>query len=408
MEFDLVIVGAGPAGLSFARSLAGSGLRLALVDPHEAASLSDPPFDGREIALTHHSVYLLRRLGLWERMPADAIHVLRDAQVLDGDSQPGMQLRHGESDRPQLGFLVANQLIRRTAFAAIEGQEALSLFCGQRVIEIHADRERAQVRLSDGQILSTRLVVAADSRFSETRRAMGIPADMHDFGKTMMVCRMQHEQPHHQVAWEWFDYGQTLALLPLVEHQSSVVVTLSHAGIERLMAMPEADFGAAMEVRFHQRLGRMRLTSTRHAYPLVGVYPRHFVAERFAVIGDAAVGMHPVTAHGFNFGLLGQDLLAQAIRGAQAAHADIAGAQLLARYERELRRATRPLYLATRAIALLYTDDRGPARVLRRAGLSFGARLQPLRRAMIQGLTQEGDSHAATYPLLAALRSLRR
>jgi 2-polyprenyl-6-methoxyphenol hydroxylase-like FAD-dependent oxidoreductase len=116
--------------------------------------------------------------------------------------------------------------------------------------------------------------------------------------------------------------------------------------------------------------------------------------------------MHPVTAHGFNFGLLGQDLLAQSIRRAQAAGADIAAERSLREYERGLRRATRPLYLATAAIARLYTDDSAPARFLRRAALSAG-RLRPLRRALIHSLTQTGDSRAATYPVLGLLRSMR-
>jgi 2-polyprenyl-6-methoxyphenol hydroxylase-like FAD-dependent oxidoreductase len=222
----------------------------------------------------------------------------------------------------------------------------------------------------------------------------------------MLVCRMNHEQPHHHIALEWFGHGQTLALLPLVEHQSSVVVTLPPMDIQGLMVAPDSEFAAAMESRFQRRLGSMNLASTRHAYPLVGVYPRRFVSERFALIGDAAVGMHPVTAHGFNFGLLGQDLLGQAIRHAQARHVDIGDPRHLRQYAGDLRRATRPLYLATSAITCLYTDDSRAGRLLRRAALSAGAALPPLRRALVHSLTQAGDSRAATYPLLGLLRAL--
>ena len=411
--FDIVIVGAGPAGLCFARSLAGSGLEVALVEAQAEPDLADPPFDGREIALTHHSVHLLRQLGTWAQIPQQEIHALRDAQVLDGTALPGMRIDHSDGPRSQLGYLVSNQLIRRATFAVLRGQERVTLLCGRRVTGIEPGAEHSRLRLSDGQSLRARLVVAADSRFSETRRAMGIPADSHDFGKTMLVCRMRHDQPHHQVAWEWFGYGQTLALLPLGDGESSVVLTLPHTDIQGLMAATEADFAAAMEQRFHGRLGRMQLTTTRHAYPLVGVYPRRFTAQRFALVGDAAVGMHPVTAHGFNFGLLGQDLLAREVLGLAAASGgtgytrDPGDARMLARYGRDLRRATRPLYLATLLITRLYTNDAPPARLLRRAVLSAAGSLPPLRRAVAHSLMQAGDSRQATTPLRGLFHALR-
>lgn len=407
VTFDIVIVGAGPAGLSFARALDGSGLEVALVETQAEASLATPAFDGREIALTHHSAGLLQQLGTWQHIPPEEIHTLRDAQVLNGTALPGMRIDHREGPRSQLGYLVSNQLIRRAAFTVVQGQDRLTLLCGRRVTAIEPGAERSRLRLSDGSCLEARLVVAADSRFSETRRAMGIPADSHDFGKTMLVCRMRHDEPHHQVAWEWFGHGQTLALLPLQEHECSVVLTLPHTEIQELLAATEAAFAAAMEQRFQGRLGRMQLVSTRHAYPLVGVYPRRFTAQRYALVGDAAVGMHPVTAHGFNFGLLGQDLLAGAIRPLAAGHGDIADPVVLARYDRDLRRATRPLYLATLLIVRLYTNDAPHARLLRQAALSASARLPPLRRALVHTVMQAGDSRSATMPLLGLLRSMR-
>ena len=141
--------------------------------------------------------------------------------------------------------------------------------------------------------------------------------------------------------------------------------------------------------RFGQRLGAMRVAGPRCAYPLVGVYAKRFVAERFALIGDAAVGMHPVTAHGFNFGLLGQDTLARELRAAVAAGQPIWSPERLQRYEHAHRLATRPLYLATRLLAGLYTDDRRPARALRKLALGAGARLRPFRRLVMSGLTTD-------------------
>src|SRR5690606_14633213 len=121
-------------------------------------------------------------------------------------------------------------------------------------------------------------------------------------------------------------YERTLAMLPLPENQASAVITLPPAKIQALMAMDEAQFGQTVTGFFEQRLGQMQLCSTRHVYPLVGVYARRFVGPRYALVGDAAVGMHPVTAHGFNLGLHSAHRLAQQLQQAQASGGDIGAA----------------------------------------------------------------------------------
>lgn len=390
MSFDIVIIGAGPAGLCFARSLAGTGLRVALVERQEEAALITPPDDGREIAITHHSQRLMRELGLWGRLREDEIGNLRDAMVLDGDDRNGLMFRHDEAGKSQLGWLLCNHAIRRAAYAEVMELPDVERITGARVSAVRTGSDGAEVDLDNGETLRAQLLVAADSRFSESRRAMGIAAGMHDFGKTMLVLRMQHDAPHEQVAWEWFGRGQTLALLPLHDpHTSSVVLTLAPQAMQALLAMDDEALETAMAERFQHRLGPMRVAGPRCSYPLVGVYAKRFVAERFALIGDAAVGMHPVTAHGFNFGLLGQDTLARELRAAVRAGRPFWSDSLLERYERRHRLATRPLYLATQMLAGLYTDDRRPASVVRKLALGAGARMGPFKRMVMSGLTSE-------------------
>jgi len=388
MNFDIVIVGAGPSGLCFAQAVAGCGLRIAILERQHESLLANPAFDGREIALTHRSAQLMRELGLWERIDQNAISPLRDARVLNGPSLYAMNIEHRDSKKQELGYLVSNYLIRKSAYEAVKSSPSVTLLTEAQVTGINTDNAGAHITLANGEKIEAQLIVAADSRFSETRRAMGIPATMHDFGKTMMVCVMEHSVPHQHVAWEWFDYGQTLALLPMNGMRSSVVITLPASDIQQLMAMNETDFNQEVEIRFKHRLGTMQLVSTRHAYPLVTAYASRIVAKRFALIGDAAVGMHPVTAHGFNFGLRGADTLASEIRAAQSRGGDIAATELLERYERKHRLSTRPLFLATHAIAKLYGDDSIPARLLRAASLRIGNRIAPLKRAVANMLTE--------------------
>jgi ubiquinone biosynthesis UbiH/UbiF/VisC/COQ6 family hydroxylase len=222
---------------------------------------------------------------------------------------------------------------------------------------------------------------------------MGIAAQMHDFGKNMLVCAMTFEKPHDFAAWEWFGYGQTLALLPMNPHpdtgahRASAVITLPSREIEALMQMEPAAFNAAVTQRFANRLGAMQLVSTRHNYPLVAVFPQALVATRFATVGDAAVGMHPVTAHGFNFGLLSVDALTKEIATALHTRADIASASLLRRYEGQQRRATLPLYWMTRLIVEIYTRDTAPAKLARKLILHASNRITPFKRSIARSLS---------------------
>ena len=388
MNFDVVIVGAGPSGLCFAQALADCGLRIAILERQHESQLANPAFDGREIALTHRSVQLMQTHGLWQRIDPQAISPLRDARVLNGPSLYAMNIDHRDSKKPELGYLVSNYLIRKAAYEAVKTSPSVTLLTEVQITQISTDHGGAHIALASGETIEAQLLVAADSRFSETRRAMGISASMHDFGKTMLVCVMAHTIAHQHVAWEWFDYGQTLALLPMNGMRSSVVITLPASEIQKLMAMNEAEFNQEIAVRFKHRLGAMQLVSTRHAYPLVTAYANRILAKRFALIGDAAVGMHPVTAHGFNFGLRGADTLAAEIKAALLRGGNIAAPDLLGRYERKHRLSTRPLFIATHAIAKLYGDDTMPARLLRSLSLRIGNRIAPLKRAVANMLTE--------------------
>lgn len=387
MDVDIAIIGAGPAGLCLAQVLSGQGLQIALIEKQSRAALADPAFDGREIALTHSSHHLLQRMGLWDRLPIDDLSPLRDARVFNGPSPFALHISAQGSTRDQLGWLVPNHRIRQAAYEGVAECGDVTLIDNARVLALDTDSQCARITLDDGRTIQAKLAVAADSRFSDARRAMGIGARMRDFGKTMLVARVAHEKPHHHAAWEWFGYGQTLALLPLNGDRASVVVTLPQHAMQRLVALDDAQFGLEMQHRFQDRLGAMQLLGSRHTYPLVGVYANQFVGQRFALVGDAAVGMHPVTAHGFNLGLRSIETLARSVKEAIAHGQDIAAPALLSRYERSHRAASLPLYLATNLVASLYTDDRTPARLVRNATLRAANLLAPFKRAIATHLT---------------------
>lgn len=386
-ERDVIIIGAGPSGLSLAAALADADFGVTVVEKLPHTVLADPPADGREIALTHRAADILRSLGMWENYPAEDVSPIREARVLNGQSPHFLGFDTHGTQQTELGYLVPNNLIRKAAFTVAASKPRVEIISDVAVSDVTTSASEAEVRLADGRVLTAPLMVAADSRFSNARRRMGIGADMRDFGRAVIVCRLSHELPHNGIAHECFHYGRTLAVLPLNGLLSSAVITLSTDQATAMLQMPVPEFEKLVSEQFEGRLGAMQLVGDRHTYPLVAVYARRFATHRFVLLGDAAVGMHPVTAHGFNCGLYGVESLTRAIRGARAAGRDIGSMAVLARYQSDHRRATRPIYLGTNMLVGLFTDDQMAARLIRTAVLRLANRLPPLKAGITRQLT---------------------
>lgn len=409
---DVLIVGAGPAGLSLAISLAQAGFATTVVEQQPEATLAHPAPDGREIALTHPSVATLQRLGTWAGLAPHEVGTIREAQVHDGPlgQRSALQLDTQGTGLPALGFIVPNHALRRTAYAVAARTPGVRIVTGAQVVRVATQSTHAELEYlpqacagapSDGpapspQRLQAPLLVAADSRFSATRRQLGIGARMTDFGRTVIVCRMRHAQPHGGVAHECFGYERTLAVLPLPNDPQeghalcSVVVTAGTADAGALMAQSPQAFAATVQAQLGDRLGPLQLEGERHAYPLVAVYAQRFADHRCALLGDAAVGMHPVTAHGYNLGLAGVERLTAAVVAARSQGHDIGTTEALATYARAHHRHAWPMYEGTNAIVRLYTDTRPVPRLLRQLVLQGARRLPPLQAAIVGQLTGKG------------------
>ncbi|GBQ83690.1 5-demethoxyubiquinol-8 5-hydroxylase UbiM [Asaia krungthepensis] len=396
---DIVVAGAGPAGLACALSLAEKGWRVTVTDPAPEHVLAAPAFDGREIALTHHSRDWLEAHGIWSRIAATSVSPLKTARIETGqdaaESGAGALLfRAPEGSSDALGYLVPNHLIRTALYEAARQEPRITFLSGRKVVTSSGNRDVARTLLDDGTLLESALLVAADGRFSRIRQSRGIGAIIHDFGKQIMVCRMRHPEPHHGVALQWFDEGQTIALLPVADddkpgHLSSLVLTLDPGDIATLKALPPDVFSEDITRRTQSRLGVMVLESDRVTYPLKTVFAHRFQTTRLALIGDAAVGMHPITAHGFNLGLKGQAILCEEIAQGDA---DPGSAIALRSFERRHRRATAPLFAATNGIATVYTHDARPTLALRKAGLAVANRLSPLKSIVTGFLMDRGHT----------------
>ncbi len=393
---DIAIIGAGPAGLSFALSLARSGLKILLLDQQPIESIAKPQLDGRDIAMTHLSKTILTELAVWQRFPADAIHPIKEAKVINGPlgsdkhswlKTPALHFERKDDAQAPLGYLVANHQIRQALYDQVCEYSNIEIISEQQVNYVKTFANRGVIETSDYSVNAS-LVVSADSRFSTTRRMMGLSAKMKDFGKVMIVCNMKHQLSHDNTAQECFQYGRTCAILPLGDGYSSIVITVPASEAKRLTDLPVDEFNHQARDMLDGRLGEMELITERHSYPLVGVISDRFIAKRFALIGDAAVGMHPVTAHGYNLGLRSADTLAEQIIKAQQASKDIASSWVLHNYEVRHQLLSKPLYEATNAIVELYTNDQPLAKIARKAAIHIGNKFMPFKHAVTHRLTQ--------------------
>ena len=388
MNFDVTIVGAGPVGLSFARALSDTSLNIAIIDRQTSKSLANPPEDGREIALTHLSKKILTSFGIWQEIDQNEISLIKEAKVINGASPYSLHFNHQDTSENTLGHLIPNRLVRAAAYKVAKESKAIKIITGVGVDSFNIDANKAEIKLSNKEIIHCSLMIAADGRLSGSRRSMGIPSEVKDFGKTVIVCKMEHEKPHSNIAYECFHYGRTLAVLPMVGNYSSIVITISSDQADAIMKMKDQTFNEDIQTRFNSRLGGMMIVGKKYSYPLYASHASHFHANRFALIGDASVGMHPVTAHGFNLGLKGSKTLATVIEDALSNKLDFASVEILSKYNQKHQRSTRPLYYGTNLLVDLYNSERLTAKVLRRLALRFGNNFWPVKKLIMGQLTE--------------------
>lgn len=394
-EADLIVVGAGPIGLSMCQALAGTGLKIALIEKQSQESIANPAFDGREIAITHRTRAIMQDLHQWQRLAPEQIHLLKKAEVYNGNSPFVLGFDkpksvHGKAIET-LGYLISNQHIRQAAYQAFfdstKKTDAITPFFECAITNIERHHTHMAVTLDNGVHLRAKLLIAADSRTSFVRKTLGISSDMHDFGRTVMVFRTTHTQSNHATAHEGFYYGKTLAVLPLGEYQSSMVITIDNSKVDEIKSLSKEALASLLQSWLGGRLGEMTVTSQIHDYPLLGVHARTFYGDRVAVIGDAAVGMHPVTAHGYNLGMESVEILSGLIAKAARQGQDIASPALLRHYSHTHSLKTRAIYHGTNAIVKLYTSETPPARLLRHTALRATQGFLPIKKLITGQLT---------------------
>jgi 2-polyprenylphenol 6-hydroxylase len=341
-DFDVVIVGAGVIGtamasLLIARNVSTPG-RVAIIADRFATAAADADWDLRVFALSRASERLLKVCGVWDALPVQRIFPYERMCVWDAGGEPSgkssLRFDCAEIGEPNLGFIVDGRALQWHSLQAARSAGAVLFEAGLAEITI-ADAD-VSLHLIDGRVLRSRLLIAADGQESKTRALLGIETAGHAYHQDALVAHVRTAKPHCSTAWQRFLGQGPLAFLPLPDGRSSIVwsVTLSEA--ERLSALDDGAFGAALTAASGGVLGDCELSTPRARYPLKLQYAMEYARPRAVLLGDAAHVVHPLAGQGLNLGLLDCGVLADVL-GQAAGAAYLGDYRLLRRYERRRR-----------------------------------------------------------------------
>ena len=383
---DMVIGGAGFAGLALAialREALGPEFKVTVADPALAHEQSRDP---RASAIAAAARRLFEAVGVWQAVEAQAQPMLdmvvTDSKVDDavrptfltfeGEVQPGEAFAHMIENRLLVDALVAKAKVLGIALRATP------------VTGFERRANAIDVSFADGAKASARLLVGADGARSQIREQAGIATHGWSYGQSAIVCTVAHERPHNGRAEEHFLPPGPFAILPLTGNRASIVWTERTAEAERYVAMSDTEFHDELEKRFGLHLGDIEVVGPRRAFPL-GLYTaRSFIAERIALIGDAAHVIHPIAGQGLNMGLRDVAALAEAVVDAARLGLDIGGVQVLERYQRWRRFDTAMMGVATDSLNRLFSNRSDVLRLARDIGLGVVERMPPLKRMFIR------------------------
>ena len=385
-KIDVLIAGGGFAGLTLAIALRqglGPSFSVTVADPTLGASRGE---DERASAIVAAARRLFETIGVWQAVAAEAQPIL-DMVVTDsrlGDAvRPTFLTFAGEvePDEP-FAHMIENRLL--VDALAAKAREVGVTLQPAAVTTFARDGDRVTAVLTDGVELNARLLVAADGARSTIRTAAGIATHGWSYGQSAIVINVAHERDHEGRAEEHFLPAGPFAILPLKGRRSSIVWTETTTEAARIVALPEDAFHAELEQRFKLQLGDIRVIGTRRVHPLGFFVARAFVADRIALVGDAAHVIHPIAGQGLNMGLKDVAALAEVIVDAARLGLDPGAADVLERYQRWRRFDTMAMGLATDGLNRLFSNRSDVLRAVRDVGLGLVDRLPGLKRLFIR------------------------
>ena len=396
---DVIILGGGLVGLTVAIALDRHGLSSIVVDPADPEKIAAPQYDGRATAVASASWRMLEAIGVAERLEGQGCPI-RSIRVSDGLAPGGIRFDAAPGDasiEDALGIMFENRRLRSALRETARAADNITLLMPARAAEVVRDANGLRVALDDGRLLAAALLIGADGRNSPTREAAGLAVARWSYDHQAIIAGIEHERHHENVAYEIFYPSGPFAILPMLPGtRSAIVWSVPRRDAAAMLDLPERAFAAEVEKRMGAFLGPVRIAGLRASYPLGFHHAATITAERLALVGDAAHGIHPIAGQGLNLGFRDAAALAQVLVEGARLGLDLGDAQLLARYERWRSLDTFLVAFATDGLTRLFGISGRTASAVRRFGLGVVERVGPLKTLFMQ----EARGESGDIPLL--------
>lgn len=395
---DVIILGGGLVGLTLAIALDAHGLTSAVVDPADPAAQASQGFDGRASAVASASWAMLDAVGIGARLEGRGCPIAT-IRVSDGLAPRALMFEADPEGGP-LGHMFENRALRQALREAAEAAPGITLFTPARPAATAREASGVTVTLADGRVLKAALLIGAEGRASPTRDAAGISVARWRYDHHAIIGTVGHERPHEAIAHEIFYPTGPFAILPMPDDEqgprSALVWSVAAKDGPATLGLPDRAFAAEAEKRMGGMLGRLRVVSPRASYPLGFHHAATITAERLALVGDAAHGIHPIAGQGLNLGFRDVAALAEVLVEGARLGLDLGDAQLLARYQRWRALDTFLVAAATDGLTRLFGLSGPLPRAARRFGLGMVQRVPALKR----GFMAEARGESGQLPKL--------
>lgn len=398
-RFDVIVTGAGLAGLAMAAALGHHGVRVALIDDKPPLDEHGPAFDGRSTAILGNPWRVLDATGITEHLrdgatPLEVMCVVNAPKGLFGGERAEFAAR--STGAAALGYNVTNEDLRRASVLRLRDLDTVTHRTATRLTAFRDEGAAVAVKLDDGTIWHAALLIAADGRRSPAREAAGIRTLSWDYGQSATVGKVRHSQPHGNVSTELHRPGGPLTFVPLPGGYASSFVWVEETdAAARLDALDAPGFTQAIQTASRNVLGSVTLASARNRYPLSACLALRWTQARFALIAEAAHGLHPIGAQGLNLSLRDVAELTERLVAARRRGRDLGDPALLAGYARARWADTVVRLAATDTLNRMTANDLTALRLVRGVGLRALNTVQPLRASLIaRGMAAVGGEPA--------------